>query len=55
MSNSSDLKSILTPWKSKKYRYQAIKHKEQSELKIQKTRLSHDIRRHRWQDNINLY
>jgi len=30
-----------TWYKSKKYRYQAIKQKEQSKLKIQKTRLSH--------------
>jgi len=28
-----------------KYRYQAIKQKEQSKLKIQKTRLSYEIRR----------
>jgi len=40
---------------SKKYRYQTIKQKEQSKLKIQKTRLSHEIRRHKWQDNMNLY
>jgi len=32
--------------KNTKYRYQAIKKKEQSKLKIQKTRLSHEIRRH---------
>jgi len=32
---------------SKKYRYQAIKQKEQSKLKIQKTRLSHEMRRHK--------
>jgi len=32
---------------SKKYRYQAIKQKEQSKLKIQKTRQSHEIRRHK--------
>jgi len=30
---------------SKKYRYQEIKQKEQSKLKIKKTRLSHEIRR----------
>jgi len=29
-----------------KYRYQAIKQKKQSKLNIQKTRLSHKIRRH---------
>jgi len=39
---------------SKKYRYQAIKQKEQSKLKIQKTRLQQEIRRHKWQ-NMNLY
>jgi len=33
----------------------AIKQKEQSNLKIQKTRLSLEIRRHKWQDNMNLY
>jgi len=27
---------------------------QQSKLKIEKTRLSHDIRRHKWQDNLNL-
>jgi len=35
--------------------YQAIKQKEPSKLKIQKTRLSHEIRRHKWQDKMNLY
>jgi len=40
---------------SKKYRYQAIKQKEQSKFKIQKTRLSHETMRHKWQDNMNLY
>jgi len=30
----------------KKYRYQAIKQKEQLKLKIQKTRLQYEIRRH---------
>jgi len=33
---------------TKKYRYQAVKQKEQSKLKIQKTRLQHEIRRHKW-------
>jgi len=37
---------------SKKYRYQAIKQKEQSKLKIQKTKLSHELRRHKWQCEI---
>jgi len=32
---------------SKKYRYQAIKQKEQLKLKIQKTRLYDEIRRHK--------
>jgi len=32
---------------NKKYRYQEMKQKEQSKLKIQKTRLSHKIRRHK--------
>jgi len=32
-----------------------IKQKEQSKLKIQKTRQSHEIRRHNWQDNMKLY
>jgi len=40
---------------SKKYRNQAIKQKEQLKLKIQKIRLSHEIRKHKWQDNMNLY
>jgi len=31
----------------KKNRYQTIKQKEQSKLKIQKTRQSHEIRRHK--------
>jgi len=52
---SRDLASITSKFNSKKYRYKAIKHKEQSKLKIQKTRLSHEIRRHKWQDNVNLY
>jgi len=29
------------------YRYQAVKQKEQSKLKRQKTRLEHEIRRHK--------
>jgi len=33
---------------SKTYRYQAIKQKEKSKLKIQKTQM-------KWQDNMNLY
>jgi len=33
--------------KLKKYRYHAIKQNEQSKLKIQKTRQSHEIRRHK--------
>jgi len=37
---------------NKKYRYQEIKQKEQSELEIQKTRQLHELRRHKWQDNI---
>jgi len=31
------------------------KQKKQSKLKIQKTRLSQEIRRYKWQDNMNLY
>jgi len=44
-------------FKSKTYisRYQAVKQKEQSKLKRQNTRLEHEIRRHKWQDNMNLY
>jgi len=37
------------------YVYQAIKQKEQSKLKIQKTKLSHEIRSHKLHDNMNLY
>jgi len=40
---------------SKKHRYQAIKQKEQSKLKIQMTTQLHEIRRHKWQDTMNLY
>jgi len=40
---------------SKKYRYNAIKRKEQSKVKIQKTRQLQEIKRHKWQENMNLY
>jgi len=42
-------------WQSKKYKYQVIKQKEQSKLKIQKTRLSYETRRHKWQENMDLH
>jgi len=45
--------SWVSKTQSKKYIYQAIKQKEQS--KIQTTRLSHEKKRHKWQDNMNLY
>jgi len=38
-----------------KVKNQAIKQKEQSKLKIQKTRLSHEIRRHKWQDDMSIW
>jgi len=49
------LESQPLMYKGKKYRYQAIKQKEQYKLKIQKIRQSHEIRRHKRQDNLNLY
>jgi len=40
-------KNAVEKNKSKKYRYQAIKQKEQSKLKTQKARHLHEIRRHK--------
>jgi len=37
---------------SKKYRYQAIKQRNNQNWK---TRLPHEIKIHKWQDNMNLY
>jgi len=41
------MRNMLINIKVKKYRYQAIKQKEQSKLKFQNTRQSHEIRRHK--------
>jgi len=46
--------SYFKCFKSKKYRYQTIKQKEQSKLKIQKTRLSREIRRHMTGQHLNI-
>jgi len=38
-----------------KSKYQAIKQKEQLDLKINTARQLHELRRYKWQDNTNLY